>query len=264
MRTGAAAVQRALQPPQLLTHIPRAVSDRAGTHSPPRRPPCPPPGTAHQAWPCAPWQRPARWAWLSWPAAARGGGGGRGGLRRPPPARACARACWSSLETRPWSGLPACHGKRAARCVRGGGRGACPLVHVPPRRCPLMALCTQIYGKAEFLNPGGSVKDRVALRIVAEALQEGRLQPGGLVTEGTAGSTGVSLAMVRRPTGRGLHHGKLPDGGRQAGDAACGCCLTTAPCGAAAAGGGRARLPLLHRHAGRCRVREGGHPAGHG
>jgi len=53
-----------------------------------------------------------------------------------------------------------------------------------------------VLGKAEFLNPGGSVKDRVALRIVQEAQQEGRLKPGGLITEGTAGSTGVSLAMV--------------------------------------------------------------------
>lgn len=54
----------------------------------------------------------------------------------------------------------------------------------------------KILGKAEFLNPGGSVKDRVALRIVQEALSSGALQPGGLITEGTAGSTGVSLAMV--------------------------------------------------------------------
>jgi cysteine synthase A len=57
-------------------------------------------------------------------------------------------------------------------------------------------MCLQILGKAEFLNPGGSVKDRVALRIVEEALASGQLQPGGLITEGTAGSTGVSLAMV--------------------------------------------------------------------
>lgn len=57
----------------------------------------------------------------------------------------------------------------------------------------------QILGKAEFLNPGGSVKDRVALQIVTEALADGRLKPNGLVTEGTVGSTGVSLAMVRSP-----------------------------------------------------------------
>ncbi|KAG2493256.1 hypothetical protein HYH03_008394 [Edaphochlamys debaryana] len=54
----------------------------------------------------------------------------------------------------------------------------------------------EILAKAEMLNPGGSVKDRVAAHIVGEALAQGRLRPGGLITEGTAGSTGVSLAMV--------------------------------------------------------------------
>ena len=49
----------------------------------------------------------------------------------------------------------------------------------------------QILAKAEFLNPGGSVKDRVALTIVKEAIDAGDLKPGGLITEGTAGSTGV-------------------------------------------------------------------------
>eukprot|EP00887_Chlorella_sp_A99_P005240 scaffold1.g5240.t1 len=53
----------------------------------------------------------------------------------------------------------------------------------------------EILAKAEFLNPGGSIKDRVALEIIQEALAEGRLAPGGLITEGTVGSTGVSLAM---------------------------------------------------------------------
>lgn len=60
----------------------------------------------------------------------------------------------------------------------------------------------EILAKAEFLNPGGSVKDRVALEIIQEAVKEGRLAvPGGLITEGTAGSTGVSLAMVARALG---------------------------------------------------------------
>lgn len=53
-----------------------------------------------------------------------------------------------------------------------------------------------ILAKAEFLNPGGSVKDRVALNIIQEAVVEGRLHRGGLITEGTVGSTGVSLALV--------------------------------------------------------------------
>lgn len=47
------------------------------------------------------------------------------------------------------------------------------------------------------MNPGGSVKDRVALNMVKEGLESGILSPGGLITEGTVGSTGVSLAMVR-------------------------------------------------------------------
>lgn len=47
-----------------------------------------------------------------------------------------------------------------------------------------------------MLNPGGSIKDRVALEIVKEALESGELRPGGLISEGTVGSTGVSLAMV--------------------------------------------------------------------
>ncbi|KAK9853872.1 hypothetical protein WJX84_007311 [Apatococcus fuscideae] len=59
----------------------------------------------------------------------------------------------------------------------------------------------EIYGKAEMLNPGGSVKDRVALRIVQEAFASGRLAIGGLITEGTAGSTGISLAMVAKAYG---------------------------------------------------------------
>ena len=54
----------------------------------------------------------------------------------------------------------------------------------------------QIYGKAEFMNPGGSVKDRAAKWIVLEAERSGALQPGGTVVEGTAGNTGIGLAHV--------------------------------------------------------------------
>ena len=54
----------------------------------------------------------------------------------------------------------------------------------------------RILGKAELLNPGGSIKDRIALQIVQDAEEAGALRPDGLVTEGTAGSTGVALAMV--------------------------------------------------------------------
>jgi cysteine synthase A len=53
-----------------------------------------------------------------------------------------------------------------------------------------------IYGKAEFMNPGQSVKDRAALQIIRQAEAEGRLRPGGLIVEGTAGNTGIGLAVV--------------------------------------------------------------------
>jgi len=55
--------------------------------------------------------------------------------------------------------------------------------------------CT-ILGKAEFLNPGGSVKDRAALAIISDAEKKGLLRPGGLIVEGTAGNTGIGLALV--------------------------------------------------------------------
>ncbi|WP_416907995.1 MAG: cysteine synthase A [Polymorphobacter sp.] len=55
--------------------------------------------------------------------------------------------------------------------------------------------CT-ILGKAEFLNPGGSVKDRAALSIIEDAEASGELAPGGTIVEGTAGNTGIGLAVV--------------------------------------------------------------------
>ena len=54
----------------------------------------------------------------------------------------------------------------------------------------------EILGKCEFLNPGGSVKDRAALYIVRDAEARGLLRPGGLIVEGTAGNTGIGLALV--------------------------------------------------------------------
>ena len=59
----------------------------------------------------------------------------------------------------------------------------------------------EILGKAEFLNPGGSVKDRAALGIIRDAERSGALQPGGTIVEGTAGNTGIGLAMVGRALG---------------------------------------------------------------
>ena len=60
--------------------------------------------------------------------------------------------------------------------------------------------CT-ILGKAEFLNPGQSVKDRAALEIIRDAEAKGLLRPGGTIVEGTAGNTGIGLAMVARALG---------------------------------------------------------------
>ena len=59
----------------------------------------------------------------------------------------------------------------------------------------------EIYGKAEFLNPGGSVKDRAALFIIRDAEKRGLIKPGGVIVEGTAGNTGIGLALVGNARG---------------------------------------------------------------
>ena len=59
----------------------------------------------------------------------------------------------------------------------------------------------EILGKAEFMNPGGSVKDRAALAIVKDAEAKGLLKPGGVIVEGTAGNTGIGLALVGNALG---------------------------------------------------------------
>ena len=59
----------------------------------------------------------------------------------------------------------------------------------------------EILGKAEFLNPGQSVKDRAALSIIQAAQKQGAIQPGGIIVEGTAGNTGIGLAMVGNALG---------------------------------------------------------------
>jgi cysteine synthase A len=76
--------------------------------------------------------------------------------------------------------------------------GNTPLIKL--RRASELAGAT-ILGKAEFMNPGGSVKDRAALGIVQDAVQRGALRPGGTIVEGTAGNTGIGLAMVGRALG---------------------------------------------------------------
>ena len=71
--------------------------------------------------------------------------------------------------------------------------GNTPLIRL--RRASEETGC-EILGKAEFLNPGQSVKDRAALFIVNDAIERGALRPGGTIVEGTAGNTGIGLAMV--------------------------------------------------------------------
>ena len=59
----------------------------------------------------------------------------------------------------------------------------------------------EILGKAEFMNPGQSVKDRAALFIIRDAEKKGLLRPGGLIVEGTAGNTGIGLTVVGKALG---------------------------------------------------------------
>lgn len=76
--------------------------------------------------------------------------------------------------------------------------GQTPLIRL--RRASDETGC-EILGKAEFLNPGGSVKDRAALAIVEDAEARGVLRPGGTIVEGTAGNTGIGLALVANARG---------------------------------------------------------------
>jgi len=71
--------------------------------------------------------------------------------------------------------------------------GNTPLIRL--RKASEMTGCT-ILGKAEFMNPGQSVKDRAALFIIRDAIEKGLLEPGGTIVEGTAGNTGIGLALV--------------------------------------------------------------------
>ncbi len=76
--------------------------------------------------------------------------------------------------------------------------GDTPLIRL--RAASEMTGC-EIYGKAEFLNPGGSIKDRAALAIVTDAEEKGLIRRGGLIVEGTAGNTGIGLALVANARG---------------------------------------------------------------
>ncbi|WP_237480106.1 cysteine synthase A [Lichenibacterium dinghuense] len=76
--------------------------------------------------------------------------------------------------------------------------GHTPLIKL--KRASDLTGCT-VLGKAEFMNPGGSVKDRAALAIVEDAVARGALRPGGTIVEGTAGNTGIGLALVANALG---------------------------------------------------------------
>ncbi len=79
-----------------------------------------------------------------------------------------------------------------------GAIGNTPLLELPALS---KALGRTIFGKAEFLNPGGSVKDRAARGIIENFEQRGLLQPGGTIVEGTAGNTGIGLTLVANARG---------------------------------------------------------------
>ena len=76
--------------------------------------------------------------------------------------------------------------------------GGTPLIRL--KRASELTGC-EILGKAEFLNPGQSVKDRAALFIINDAIRRGQLRPGGTIVEGTAGNTGIGLAVVANAMG---------------------------------------------------------------
>jgi cysteine synthase len=76
--------------------------------------------------------------------------------------------------------------------------GNTPLIKL--KRASQQTGCT-ILGKAEFMNPGQSVKDRAALFIIEQAVKSGQLRPGGVIVEGTAGNTGIGLALVGNALG---------------------------------------------------------------
>jgi len=79
-----------------------------------------------------------------------------------------------------------------------GSIGNTPLIRL---RGPSELTGCNILGKAEFLNPGGSVKDRAGLYLILDAERRGVLKPGGLIVEGTAGNTGIGLALVGNARG---------------------------------------------------------------
>ena len=108
----------------------------------------------------------------------------------PPPSLGCARS--EDRDTGQGDrALPIANGVAAAV-------GRTPLIKL--KRASEATGCT-ILGKAEFMNPGQSVKDRAALYIIQDAVKRGTLRPGGTVVEGTAGNTGIGLTVIGNALG---------------------------------------------------------------
>ncbi|KAL0560667.1 hypothetical protein IC582_001077 [Cucumis melo] len=103
----------------------------------------------------------------------------------------------STKNTKPFS-----LSKRSPKNGVVGAIGNTPLIRINSLS---EATGCEILGKCEFLNPGGSVKDRVAVKVIEEALESGELVEGGVVTEGSAGSTAISLATVAPAYGCKCH-----------------------------------------------------------
>ena len=94
-------------------------------------------------------------------------------------------------------------GNRRENCMTGANDFAGAIGNTPLIRLKSVSAATgcEILGKAEFMNPGGSVKDRAALGIIDAAERSGALRPGGTVVEGTAGNTGIAIAHLCRARG---------------------------------------------------------------
>ncbi|MBV1836350.1 cysteine synthase A [Acetobacter estunensis] len=90
------------------------------------------------------------------------------------------------------------HGWTTCSADMAGAIGGTPLIRLA--RASEATGC-EIFGKAEFMNPGGSVKDRAALAIILDAEKRGLLKPGGTLVEGTAGNTGIGLTLVANARG---------------------------------------------------------------
>ena len=100
---------------------------------------------------------------------------------------------WNGYSGRYVAVVPGAYGDGIVAAI-----GNTPLVKL--RRASEATQCT-ILGKAEFMNPGQSVKDRAALFMIEDAVRTGALRPGGVIVEGTAGNTGIGLALVGNALG---------------------------------------------------------------